>query len=46
MVLKKHEEDQWNQSCKIRSITLSQGGKEYSSYNKKTEGLLDLPHLA
>ena len=44
-MLEKDEEDRWNQLCKI-SITLSLGVKEYSLYNKKKAGLLDLPQLA
>jgi hypothetical protein len=39
MVLEKNEEDQLDRSCeKLRSITQSQGGEEYRTYNKKKKG--------
>jgi len=39
MVLEKDGEDQLDRSCKKRSsVTRSQRGKEYPSYNEKSEG--------
>jgi hypothetical protein len=39
VVLENNGEDQLDQSCeKLRSITQSQGGEEYPTYNKKKKG--------
>jgi hypothetical protein len=39
VVLEKNGEDQLDRSCeKWRSITQSQGGEEYRTYNKKKKG--------
>jgi hypothetical protein len=39
VVLEKNREDQLDRSCeKWRSITQSQGGEEYRTYNKKKKG--------
>jgi hypothetical protein len=39
VVLEKNGEDQLYRSCeKLKSITQSQGGEEYPTYNKKKKG--------
>ena len=39
VVLEKDGEDQMDRSCeKWRSVTYSQGGEKYITYNKKKEG--------
>jgi hypothetical protein len=46
MMLEK-DGDQMDRSYeKRRSVTLSQEGKEYSTYSKKKEGEMDWSHLA
>jgi hypothetical protein len=42
VVLEKTGEDQLDRSCEKWSITQSQGGKEYPTYNKKEERLTGL----
>jgi len=47
MEVLKDTADQMERSCeKCKSITYSQGGNEYSTYNEQKEGYLDWPHLA
>jgi hypothetical protein len=37
-MLEKNGEDQLDRSCEKLSITQSQGGEEYPTYNKKKKG--------
>jgi len=47
VTLEKDGEDQLGRQCEIRSITMNQGGEEYSTYYERIkDNQLDLSHLA
>jgi len=46
MVVEKDGEDLLDRSCEKWSVTQSQGGEKYPTYNKKKEGQLDWSYHA